>query len=66
MSKYVRLIEFSSALLATTAIAFPAWAQESAQGSGADSDVIVVTAQRREDLLQDVPISINALGQAKL
>jgi len=66
MSKYVRLIEFSSALLATTAIAFPAWAQESAQGAGADSDVIVVTAQRREERLQDVPISINALGQAKL
>jgi len=66
MSKYVRLIELSSALLATTAIAFPAWAQESAQGAGADSDVIVVTAQRREERLQDVPISINALGQAKL
>jgi outer membrane receptor protein involved in Fe transport len=59
-------MEFSSALLATTALAFPAYAQEAAPPLSADGDVIVVTAQRREERLQDVPISIAALGQQKL
>ncbi|WP_375197905.1 TonB-dependent receptor plug domain-containing protein [Sphingobium sp.] len=60
------MIEFSSALLATTALACPAYAQEAAPPPSSDGDVIVVTAQRREERLQDVPISIAALGQQKL
>jgi outer membrane receptor protein involved in Fe transport len=54
-------------LLTTTAIAFPAlaWAQDTPE-EAVDDNVIVVTAQRREERLQDVPISINALGEAKL
>ncbi|HRE34883.1 MAG TPA: hypothetical protein PK217_07405, partial [Sphingopyxis terrae] len=41
-----------------------AFAQE---GPGAaNSDEIVVTAQKREENLQDVPISIQALGTRKL
>ena len=54
-------------LLAGTAISFPAMAQE-AQTDAADSDpnVIIVTAQKRSENLQNVPISIQALGTQKL
>lgn len=49
-------------LLASSAIAVsaPAFAQES------DSDEIVVTAQKREQNLQDVPVAITAIGTEKL
>jgi iron complex outermembrane receptor protein len=53
-----------AALLASTAIVFPAFAQETAEQE-ANPD-IVVTAQKREESLQDVPISIQALGTRKL
>ena len=55
-----------SALLASTAlgIAMPVMAQEAADEG--NDDEIVVTAQKREQNLQDVPISIQALGQSKL
>lgn len=54
-----------TALLATTALfATPAFAQEAE--SDADSDEIIVTAQKREESLQDVPISIQALSTKKL
>ena len=55
-------------LLASTAAVLPtaAYAQEGpADGDIAESE-IVVTAQRREERLRDVPISITALGSAKL
>lgn len=46
-------------------LACPAFAQQA--GSGAESvEDIVVTAQRREEKLQDVPISITALSNAEL
>jgi iron complex outermembrane recepter protein len=52
-------------LFASTALglAMPAMAQEAVEG---DDDVIVVTAQKREQNLQDVPIAINAIGNEKL
>ncbi|HEV7232991.1 MAG TPA: TonB-dependent receptor plug domain-containing protein, partial [Sphingorhabdus sp.] len=55
-----------SALFASTALglAMPAMAQEAAGDE--DDDVIVVTAQKREQNLQDVPIAINAIGNEKL
>jgi iron complex outermembrane recepter protein len=54
-----------SMLLASTglSVAMPAIAQDAADE---DSDVIVVTAQKREQNLQDVPIAINAIGNEKL
>lgn len=54
-------------LLAGTALSLPALAQE-AQSEAADSDpnVIIVTAQKRSENLQNVPISIQALGTQKL
>ena len=54
-----------SLLLASTAlgVAMPAVAQEAEDG---DKDVIVVTAQKREQNLQDVPLAITAIGTEKL
>ncbi|TIX51404.1 TonB-dependent receptor [Alteraurantiacibacter aquimixticola] len=55
-----------AALLATTAlsVANPALAQEASSES--DDGVIIVTAQKRAQNLQDVPIAITALGTEQL
>lgn len=55
----------TSALFASTAFiaVTPAMAQDA---TDEDKDVIVVTAQKREQNLQDVPISIQALGETRL
>ncbi|MEN9718053.1 MAG: hypothetical protein RIQ99_931, partial [Pseudomonadota bacterium] len=53
-----------AALFTTTAlVAAPALAQD---GGNEDSNVIVVTAQKRSENLQNVPISIQALSTKKL
>ena len=53
------------ALFATTMLASaPAFAQEADDASAGDE--IIVTAQKREENLQTVPISIQALGTKKL
>ena len=52
-----------AALLASVAVTSPAYAQDVVAGS---DDEIVVTAQKREENLQDVPISIVALGTQRL
>ncbi|GAA4024058.1 TonB-dependent receptor [Sphingomonas swuensis] len=69
---------WSLALLAGTALASPAFAQATepaappvAQGQPAatpdsDSSEIVITAQKREENLQDVPISVQAIGTRRL
>ena len=56
----------TTALLASTmltAVAAQAQAQTAPQGAVA-LDEVVVTAQKRSENLQDVPVSIQALGQA--
>lgn len=52
-------------LMASSAIALsvPAYAQAADEG---DTDEIVVTAQKREQNLQDVPVAITAIGTEKL
>ena len=52
-------------LMASSAIAIstPAFAQNAGEG---DTDEIVVTAQKREQNLQDVPVAITAIGTEKL
>lgn len=57
----------AAGLLAGTALsaAVPAMAQDSG-ASEVDRDVIVVTAQKRAQDLQDVPVAITALGTEKL
>jgi iron complex outermembrane receptor protein len=61
-------VTVKTALLAATALgatATPAWAQSSEE-SGASANDIIVTAQRMEQRLQDVPISITVVNQATL
>ncbi len=55
-----------SALFASTslALAMPAMAQEAPADD--ETDVIVVTAQKREQNLQDVPLAITAIGTERL
>lgn len=69
MKTYANLRHSTLMLLASTALIVPgtAIAQDASGGDTANSgDEIVVTAQRREEKLQDVPISITALGSQKL
>jgi iron complex outermembrane recepter protein len=51
-------------LTSSMLVSVPALAQDAADEAG--SDDIIVTAQKREQNLQDVPISIQALGTKKL
>jgi outer membrane receptor protein involved in Fe transport len=61
-------------LLASVAVAAPAWAQDANTSNPPTDDVarsdlqddIVVTAQKREENVQDVPISIQAIGTRRL
>ena len=54
------------ALLATSALAAPSFALAQAAPAPAESTEIIVTAQKRSESLQNVPISIQALGSKKL
>jgi iron complex outermembrane recepter protein len=58
-----RSVMLTALLSSTIFTANPAFAQAA---DDAVSDEIIVTAQKREQNLQDVPISIQALGQSKL
>jgi outer membrane receptor protein involved in Fe transport len=54
------------ALLGSTMLTTaPLYAQD-APADESDEDIIIVTAQKREQSLQDVPISIQALGASRL
>ncbi|RJF93457.1 TonB-dependent receptor [Sphingomonas cavernae] len=56
-----------AALLGTTMLATSATAlAQSTEPKASNSDVIIVTAQKREENLQDVPIAITAIGTEKL
>ncbi|HVR90670.1 MAG TPA: TonB-dependent receptor [Novosphingobium sp.] len=72
MNQSMRRAAFTALLLSTALGAVPALAQDAAQAPQADDTAtggygdIVVTAQKREESLQNVPISIQALGTQKL
>jgi iron complex outermembrane recepter protein len=53
-------------LLGSTMLTVPAFAQEQEAQEEADADEIIITASKREENLQDVPIAVTALGTAKL
>jgi outer membrane receptor protein involved in Fe transport len=58
---------YSVALLASTMLtSVAAQAQTAAQDTGVSLEQVVVTAQKRSENLQDVPVSIQAMGEAKL
>lgn len=48
--------------LAAALAAAPAWAQDSGEDAAVDAGEIVVTAAKRTENLQDVPIAISAIG----
>jgi iron complex outermembrane recepter protein len=57
----------SAVFLSTTLLASaPAWAQTQPADDAGGGDEIIVTAQKREENLQNVPLSIIALGTKKL
>lgn len=62
---YRRASRWSAGLLATTMLTGAA-GSALAQTSSAELEEIVVTAQKRSENLQDVPISIQALGSERL
>ncbi len=64
--RHIHLI--GTSLLAVT-IAHPAYAQvapQSAEAAANDTDEIIVTAAKREQTLQDVPISVSVTSQATI
>jgi len=69
-SRFVLLATSALSAPAAFAQATPATADKPASGQAAseqsDDNAIVVTAQKRSENLQDVPISMQALGAAKL
>lgn len=56
----------ASTALASVAAAAPAFAQESEEGGVEAPSTIIVTAQRREQELLDVPVAVTTLGSAQL
>ena len=67
MSKRYFRSTFAALITSTALIAFPALAQDApAEEEAAINPDIVVTAQKRSESLQNVPISITALGTKKL
>lgn len=68
--KYIEAARTAVQISILCGASFPAYAQPTAEGSRSSERVgvaeIVVTAQRREERLQDVPISITALDSTLL
>ncbi|SNS86189.1 iron complex outermembrane recepter protein, partial [Sphingomonas laterariae] len=67
MKRSALLITLMNSVALTVGVA-PAFAQGAAAGASSDGmfDDIVVTAQRREERLVDVPISVSAIGEQRL
>ena len=59
-NKHVRTAVATLLASSSVAVSLPAYAQSAA---AEDTDEIVVTAQKREQNLQDVPVAITAIGR---
>lgn len=66
MRTATRRATFAALFTSTALIAAPALAQDAAAEDEVSDVEIVVTAQKRSESLQNVPISIQAIGTAKL
>ena len=66
MSKLRQFTAISAAALVTAMVSVPAYAQESNDTSAVGNPEIVVTAQFREQKLQDTPLAITAVNSAML
>ncbi|TRO94305.1 TonB-dependent receptor [Glycocaulis profundi] len=67
--KTIRRAASAAALLSSVsmlAVAAPALAQETTADAGRATEIITVTARRREESLQDVPVAVSALGAQRL
>ena len=65
MKRRVLMLACSGAALASSG----AYAEEAGDGAEADANSvaeIIVTAQRKEERLQDVPVAVTAVGRAML
>ncbi len=62
----LRTTLLAGASLAAASAAAPAFAQDAPEARTGGVESITVTAQRRAESLQDVPIAITALGEAEL
>ena len=65
----VRTVRRRALLIASVgsvALGAPAFAQQAAPGAASSDNVIVVTAQKREQDIQDVPISMSVVGGEQL
>lgn len=63
ISSRVRIVTSGLAAIVTTGIlAGPSFAQDATADVNTSNDDIVVTAQKRSERLQDVPVSISAIG----
>ena len=62
-------LEFTKMLLsgaALGALCMPVYAQDNTADDAANENVIIVTANKREENLQEVPVAITAIGQEQL
>ena len=61
-----KMAVWTTALLASSMLTAVTAQAQTASGGSVALDEVVVTAQKRSENLQDVPVSIQALGEAKL
>jgi iron complex outermembrane recepter protein len=61
ISHFVRLALFGASALAI-GISTPAMAQEASEEDVVDTNEIIVTAQKREENLQDIPLAVSVVG----
>lgn len=62
-----KLAAYAAGLMACSSFTAPVFAQDSEEGAAADTDnTIIVTATRRAEDIQDVPIAVTAVGQEQL